>query len=337
MSYYPLNLIPRQSSEGFFPLCSMRRLERVLKYDRVELEEIASKSGRYYRPFDSRRSEDSKEKWRHIDNPIGKLKVLQKRINTELLASISLPETMVGGIKGKSIIDNAGPHTNKPTVVCLDLKNCFPKIDNCRVYSIFKNGLGCSDEIASILTRLTTYQTRLPQGASTSQSLCNLSLLPFHNQAEKIFQAKDLSWTFYVDDVTISGKNADLALKEIAKLAILDGFAIRRKKVKIMRSGRDRQETTGLVVNKKITVSEDKIRQIRDRIVKLPDQDSVTEQEIRSIKSQIANLKRYCLVRGIHLENLLEEHAPKSIISVKRRKNPNLFRPCRHTARHNKS
>jgi hypothetical protein len=68
-------------------LGSGRGLARqILRFELDDLERIAGRAGRYYRPFDRRN--DRRPKWRHIDNPVGVLKGIQKRIQREILAQL---------------------------------------------------------------------------------------------------------------------------------------------------------------------------------------------------------------------------------------------------------
>lgn len=196
------------------PLVSMRQVEFVLGKSREDLRKIASYAGRYYHPFDRRR-EIGKGKWRHIDNPKGELKLLQKRIQKHILSKINLPDTMVGGIPGRSIRANAKIHEGQQRLVTLDLKNCFPRTTDLKVFEAYRKILKCSSEIASLLTKLTTFQKRLPQGAPTSSILANFTLLPMHDEICAIAKKFDLRCSIYVDDIAFSGVSAYEAIDEI--------------------------------------------------------------------------------------------------------------------------
>ena len=118
-------------------LVSMRRLEQLLGYERSDLARIAEHAGRYYRPFDRRR-ERNKGKWRHIDNPTGVLREVQGRIQGKILVGVPLPDTMMGGVRGRSIRDNGVRHTRQSMLVTLDLRDCFPRTDDLQVYMGFR-------------------------------------------------------------------------------------------------------------------------------------------------------------------------------------------------------
>ncbi len=145
----------------FLGLVSMRHLEALLGRDRADIRRIANSAGRFYRPFDLRRIA-GQGKWRHIDNPVGELKRYQSRIHERMFHDFAFPETMIGAVPGRSIKDNAALHLRQPMVVALDLRDCFPRISDREVYRVFNEVLGCSAVISALLTKLTTFQHRLP-------------------------------------------------------------------------------------------------------------------------------------------------------------------------------
>ena len=143
-----------------------------------ELLGSAKLAGEYYDPFDIEKPNGS---WRHIDNPLPVLKRIQRRILSHILVLEELPKTMFGGLPGRDAIQNAQVHTGQPVVVILDIKDFFLKIhDKKMIFPVFNKIYQCPGKIAGILTKLTTFQHRLPQGAPTSSYLANLAILEMH-------------------------------------------------------------------------------------------------------------------------------------------------------------
>lgn len=215
----------------FEPLVSLRRLEFLLRRDRSDLKRVAGHAGRYYDPFDILSSD--RAKWRHIDNPFGELKTLQSRIYRAILADYTFPANVVGGIPGRSILDNVTPHLSQPVVVAVDIRNCFPSIGNKQVFDAFRESLGFSGVVASLLTRLTTFQRRLPQGAPSSPIIANLVLQPLHRE----LLAFGLRWTMYIDDITVSGERARSAVMPIVRAVQQAGFSVSHHKIHVMSNG----------------------------------------------------------------------------------------------------
>lgn len=233
----------------------MKNLEYLLGTNREVLYELANNANSYYKPF----IKITGDKHRHIDNPTGRLKKIQKLINKKILSSYTLPDYITGGRKGYSTRDNAKNHLNKKVVVRVDIKHCYPSTTDFQVFNIFKNYFGCSTKIASLLTRLTTYRKYLPQGASTSSSLVNLALLKMYESVNEIATTNNASFSAFVDDVCISGDKVDSVVEEIVKAIQREGYAVRNEKIKIMRNGRH-QEITGITVNIKASVPREKMR-----------------------------------------------------------------------------
>jgi len=316
-----------------YPLHSMRKLEYLIGYNRKVLIKYAEKAGRCYNPFDREQiNKDGEVKLRHIDNPNEELKKIQRRINEKILNTAILPKTMVGGIKGKSIIDHAIWHVDKPIVATLDIKNCFPSIDNNKVNKIFIEYFGCSTDIASLLTKLTTFQHRLPQGAPTSTMLANLALLPVHNDIEMITKTNRLQMSFYIDDIAISGEKTRDVLNEVIRIIQKYGYQIRQKKIKIMPSHGE-QIIGGFLVNKKISIPKIYIEKIITDIIELSDARNITEYQLESIEGKISYVKRACKKRAEYLEKLYDELLPKKGIPGKR-PFKDITRDCKNTKKH---
>lgn len=314
------------------PLVSIRKLEQLLGRDRSDILRIAGSVGRHYEPFDKKKPNSNK--WRHLDNPKEELKHIQKQILRNILSPLYLPETMFGGVPGCKIADNAAVHVGAPLLITLDLKNCFPSIHDKTVFSVFREKAGCSDFIAGILTKLTTFQHRLPQGAPTSSALANLCLAPLHDQLLEICQPRGLSLSFWVDDIAISGPGAgDGAFMEAAiKTIQAAGHSVGRPKVRRMSSG-ERQTVTGLVVNTQVSVPEPRRDEIWREVVELAQLPAVPPNRLASIKGKIQFIAGVSPLRGIRLKRLVSHLIPADSSSSPDAKKPSETRPCRHYGR----
>lgn len=163
--------------------------------------------------------------------------------------------------KNRSIVTNAEVHKNKRYVVNLDLLVFFPSINFGRVRSYFikNNYFEINDDIATILAQLTCYKGTLPQGASTSPLIANMICNIMDIRILKIAKKYRLDYTRYADDLTFSTNNKyflndyDKFLEDIKNIIHRSGFELNSKKTRLLFSN-SRQEVTGLVVNKKISV-----------------------------------------------------------------------------------
>jgi len=269
----------------YLEIVSMRHLEELLGHSRVDIRRVADRAGRYYRPFDLRKIA-GEGKWRHIDNPVGELKLYQSCIQERMFHDLVLPETMIGAVPGRSIKDNALLHLSQPMVVTLDLRDCFPRINDVEVYRVFREVLGCSAEISSILTKLTTFQHRLPQGAPTSPAIANLSLLGLHADLTTLAEANDLNCSFYVDDIVFSGARALEVIEPAILLIHSHGHSVRRNKIKRMPNS-TKQTITGAGVNRGVSVGKDRRRALRSRVFDLSRNGAVAEHALQSILGEV--------------------------------------------------
>jgi RNA-directed DNA polymerase len=173
---------------------------------------------------------DGLEKMRHIVKPIPILKIKQKQINS-FIQTIPLPSSMFGGIKERNNLQNAAPHKNSRFFLTIDLKSFFSNITNTNVNRIFRS-CGFSWREARILTKLTTYQGSLPQGAPTSTTLANLVFSSTALRLEKFCSGKKIIFTNFVDDLTFSAKNDFKYCKSnILEILKQDGFFVNHNKI----------------------------------------------------------------------------------------------------------
>lgn len=254
------------------PVLSPRKLRQMLGIDIDAIRLIANTAPDYYKPFDlykGKRS-DGTDKWRHIDNPSGDLKKLQTLVLNNVLKpyALALPDYMTGGLPKRSIRNNAQPHLGQEVVVGLDVVSCFPSIKHKMVFRVFREQLGFSDEVASILTKISTYQSRLPQGAPTSPVLCNLVMQPIADQIAIMASEVGSNFTIYVDDVTLSGSNQSTLglVGNVIKLFKANNLSISSEKKSIMTRSQ-LQKVTGLKVNSGATISKERYEDIRGRIM----------------------------------------------------------------------
>lgn len=292
---------------------SIDKLTSKLKLNIRQFVKIAKNSSKYYRPFDLKKKFSTK--WRHIDNPTAELKEIQKRINKLILRDyiLQLPPNIIGGVKDKTIIDNAKIHVNQEMVLTLDIKDCYPNTSNSRIYDLWKNILGFDPNSSRILTQLTTHNGHLPQGSSASPSLSNLALLQLFEEINTYANKHSLNFTMYVDDITISGKYNDVtdSISKLISIIQKYGYQVRNKKIKKMPS-RVTQITTGVKLNNGISVSKNKIDEVRKNIINLANlrKPYITKM---SILGKIDQIKKLSEEKAEYLTNFANMLLPNNI------------------------
>jgi len=237
----PEQNLPKNSVElPKLNLYSIARLECLLGCRRDELNRVAANAGKYYRPFlkkekprpFQRRFKRSTP--RRIDNPTGVLKVIQRNIYTRILKRIPLPENLMGGVKGRTIGDNARVHLGNKVLARIDIRRFFPSVTSTRVYRIWRDGLNCSPQIASLLTKLTTFERHLPQGAPTSTLLANLVVVSLDGPIRSECRNSGTEYSGWVDDLAFSGDNPRPLINTAVRELAAAGFSVSRTKTKVM-------------------------------------------------------------------------------------------------------
>lgn len=287
----------------------MRYVEHLLGCGRDHIRRIAGQAGSFYRPFDRIEVRHGRTKERHIDNPTGELKELQNKIQRKILATVPIPRQMYGSVRGRSILGNALQHVHQPVVVTMDLKDCFPSIDDLMVFKVFK-ALGCSVGISSLFTKMTTFQRRLPQGPPTSPTLANLALRPLYEELQALAREASVTITFYLDDITISGEEVTGEFQNRLVTAISrHGFRVGRNKTHIMRRG-TRQTTTGVLVSCHASAIPTLRQHIRNEIYELGNLREVPEDRLKKVWGQIQFVDSLDRGQGEALTAMADRYLP---------------------------
>lgn len=177
-----------------------------------------------------KRNKDGSYRDRILNPSYGILKEAQENIKQYLTRNLSMPDYAFGGVKKRDNVLNSARHKGKKYVFQTDLQDFFPFVTSRMVCSMLV-AKGFPLGIASIITKLTTYKGHLPQGASTSSILANLVFEKAGNEISLFCQEHGLTFTTFVDDITISSPT-DFKSKTNEILAIIrsNGFRISHNK-----------------------------------------------------------------------------------------------------------
>lgn len=245
---------------------SVRWLAATLHVRRALLLAVDADIARFYRPFSLSRPG---KKPRQIDAPVGALKFIQKRIKEHLLVSFPFPPTLHGCVQGRSPKSNAEAHGKTPLLVNLDLAGFYPSVTSAMVHAVWRDVFHFGAPIAPLLTRLTTHGGHLPQGAPTSGFLANIVLLPAADRIQDLAAAVGCTPSFYVDDMSISGRRAREVIDPLIDVVHEHGLSVGRGKTKVM-AGHTAQLATGYTINSgRPSVPSRKRDQVREMIHEL--------------------------------------------------------------------
>ena len=290
------------------PVVSMRDLEKVLGYRRQDILRIASHSGRYYETF---QIESDSGKIRVIHKSTGILRTMQLNLYRRFMSGLELPDGIHGCVPGSSTVLNANCHLGRPEVVRVDLRDCYPNISSRDVYRAFASTIRCSTAVSELLTKLTTFKRKLPQGPPTSPAIANVVLLPLFQDLRDLAAEFGLEVTLYVDDICISGPGASRIIEPATDLVRKHGQVTAWRKLMVMPAS-GRQTVTGLVVNRKPSVSRDYREEVRRSIIDLVKRGNITHRERQSVMGKIAYVAGIAPSHGRRLHSFAERVLPSS-------------------------
>lgn len=206
--------------------------------------------------------------FRTIAAPRPELRAIQHEILEALTQAYQKTRSAYGFVRGRSIVDGARPHVGRRIVVNLDLADFFPSITFWRVRGLFlSEAFGLPYDVATVLAQICCSSERLPQGAPTSPIISNFVCSGMDRELGALVGTCGGRYSRYCDDLTMSFDSELVVSKSIArkdvtglqinpsveKIIRKHGFTINFSKFKL-RTNRERQEVTGLVVNRKVNV-----------------------------------------------------------------------------------
>lgn len=227
--------------------------------------------------------------WRLITAPKPRLKMIQAKladllldIHVELEQSRSRSQCQLahGFKRGFSIVTNATAHRNKRFVFNADLKDFFPSINFGRVRGFFQsdNNFSLDPKVATIIAQIACRDNQLPQGSPCSPVISNLIAHILDIHLNRLARAGRCTYTRYVDDITFSTNEREFPASiarlvrgstdkwvpgdGLVKRVYSSGYSLNYDKTR-MQQRDSRQDTTGLIVNKKVNVRNEYYKRAR--------------------------------------------------------------------------
>lgn len=199
----------------FFRLKSKKKLAIILNSTISELNNISD--DRLY----NRYIDKSSGKPREIEHPTGRLEIIHTRI-ASLICRIKQPDYMHSGIKGRSHLSNAKMHIGHFPVLVTDLESFFKNTKAKSIFGFFYNVLECSQDVATILSNLCTYDQHIPTGSRISMPLAFWANASMFNKLYALSKHNNVNMTIFVDDLTFSGNKVTRQFKQRVKKIISD-------------------------------------------------------------------------------------------------------------------
>lgn len=310
------------------PITNLSSLARMLRMSIDDMLDLAKKSNtRYYKVFLKKKDGSLRVAW----NARPPLKSVQARIKCMVLAKVVFPDYLTGGIAGRDYKTNAEYHKASKIVVAEDISDFFPSVLAPSVYKIWRDFFHFSHEVSDCLTRLTTKDGFLPQGAKTSSYLANLVLWDVEAELVDYFHKLGIRYSRLVDDITLSSgrylspSEKRNAIAKVYAMLARKGFKPKRKKHDIFTSG-GRMLVNNLVVNDFVGLPKEERANIRAQVSKIEESlkenllsqnpRSVSYRIYRSVSGKVAKLSRFHPTEGKALRARLQKLASKKQESI---------------------
>lgn len=208
---------------------AIRRIESLGKALRCSLQRLGylgTNADRLYRIAQEIEKNDGSKRVTFDAKPA--LKEIHRRIKSEILDRVTFPLYLTGSIKGRDYKTNAELHVGAAIVIAEDIGSFFPSTTTAHVFDVWRNFFGFSDEVARLLTALTTRNGELPQGAITSPHLANLVFWRDEPALHDRFAADGIVYSRFVDDVAASSKTPISPERKTEIVRLIFGLMLRR-------------------------------------------------------------------------------------------------------------
>lgn len=177
-----------------------------------------------------------------------------------------------GFLNGKDIRKNAIPHINKNYILNMDIQNFFPSIQFRRIKVVLElnpfNLNNNREQIGFIIANLCTLSGVLPQGSPTSPILSNIVTQKLDRKITSFCKRNKIKYTRYADDLTFSSNKKifnQTLIDQLSQIVRSENFIINDKKTRV-KSSMDRQQVTGLIVNRKLNIKREYLQKTRAMI-----------------------------------------------------------------------
>ena len=285
--------MPKTKTKSSLDLWSLKHLAFRLGISVDELITVSEITDKLYLSWQKPKEDGS---FRDLTKVFPRLKTIQKAIHL-LLKEIHLDDSAQGGVSGKTNRSNAAIHCGQKFIYKLDFKSYFPSIPHNRVFHLFRHELKCSEEVASVLTKLCTVNGCVPQGAHTSMDIANLVCRDLDPWLRNLAKSFGLKYTRYVDDITFSGRKIPERFIHKFKSIIRSKRWLSLNHKKETLKGRNQTQTiTGLNVKyekPRITRAYKKIVKTEKHILSKYDSKRLTDDELKKSWSKIKGKENY--------------------------------------------
>lgn len=239
------------------------QIAEIIGSSKTELYSISNNIDANYRKAYIPKRDGTK---RELTIPNARLKFIQSKIVDEFLSRARVSKYAMAYRSGSSVQKNAAQHVRKKKIFKLDIHKFFDNIKYSDVKKYAFPAEQFSEDARVLLSILCYHKNGVPQGAPTSPAISNIIMYDFDEKVGAWCRSKGISYTRYCDDMTFSGSFNEVEVKFFVEDALESmGLYLNAKKTAVITNGK-RQTVTGIVVNKKLNVTKEYRRQIRQEV-----------------------------------------------------------------------
>jgi len=288
------------------PIASIESLASTLSISQAQLIYVADNAERYYSI--SKKSTLKPDGTYRITYRVAyPLKIIQERIKTQIFDAVIFPSYLQAARdenNPRGYIANAHSHVGQTILLKEDIRKFFPSIRPIYVHKMWKYLFHFPEEVANILTKLTTYQDGVPQGAKTSAAISNLIFWDKEPYLIVRLQERGFVYTRYIDDISISADRnvakieLQWAISQIFTMLSTKQVQPNRKKHSLQTKSK-RMSVHRLCLNSgEPTIGKKKQSQIRAAVKQLEgmvvNESNIDEYitRFRSVRGQVATFAR---------------------------------------------
>lgn len=163
-----------------------------------------------------RRDEEINGKLRNLAYPVGPLRVVHEKLKFHL-NKIKQPDYLFSPRKGKGQRDNAHHHLGNQQFLTLDLKQFYTSTTLSMVKGWLQNELSMMKDVAGLFANLATIDGIVSFGSPLTPVLVSMVHRKMFNEIAHECARRGLSYSVWVDDLTISGKIVEGEIVEIIR------------------------------------------------------------------------------------------------------------------------
>lgn len=233
------------------------------------------------------------EKGREIQQPIGKLERIHKRIGM-LISRIELPDYLFSQ-RGRSYADNARQHVGEIPLIKTDIHKFYPSTTRAMVYRVFFEDFQCASDVAGLLADICCYrQLHLPTGSAVSGRIAFFAARQMFDSISDVATRQGCTMTAYVDDITISGDAASKTLLgAVRKIVHQHGLKTKQAKSKTFSATAAKPVTGAVIAGDQLRLPNKRHQKIHEVRQELATASSIDKPRIlRALRGRIQEAKQ---------------------------------------------